>query len=169
MLDLTTVSVSVIKEHHTNVGLKANKAFTVNIPSVDMAREVDFCGTASGKTLDKSLHIKHSFGKLGAPLAMDCPLSMECRTLYEMELPKYNIYIGQIVQTHCKESFATGGKIDLEKLQPIMFSMYDLGYWNLVKRFTNALFPFKRRPTKGEALKLWLKKLQPQGVHHDCY
>lgn len=42
-------------------------------------REVDYCGIVSGYDHDKSRVFCVEYGKAGAPLIADVPISLECR------------------------------------------------------------------------------------------
>ena len=48
------LSVAVRKERHTLKGIKAEQAFSVSVPSVALAKQVDYCGLYSGAKRDKS-------------------------------------------------------------------------------------------------------------------
>jgi flavin reductase (DIM6/NTAB) family NADH-FMN oxidoreductase RutF len=63
------------KNHYTNPGIKENKAFSVCLPSEDMAEVTDYCGIVSGKKTDKSKIFDLFYGELKtAPMIKDCPL-----------------------------------------------------------------------------------------------
>lgn len=47
------IYISTDKSHHTNKGIKENLAFSINIPSADLAAKVDYCGLVSGRNTDK--------------------------------------------------------------------------------------------------------------------
>lgn len=49
IMDLGSVSFGMAKVHYTNVGIKENKTFSVNIPSVGMVEKADYCGLVSSK------------------------------------------------------------------------------------------------------------------------
>ena len=51
--ELGSISLSMAKSHYTNSGIKENGTFSVNIPSVEMVKETDYCGIVSGKNVDK--------------------------------------------------------------------------------------------------------------------
>lgn len=144
IMDLQTVSVSVRKEHYINEGIKKNNSFSVNLPSVEMIREVDLCGHISGRDYDKSVNFEtfHNSSK-NIPMIKQCPINMECQVTHTIDLPNYTVYVGKILATHCDSEMITNKKADLEKIQPILFSMQDYGYWNLNRRFAEAGFPFK--------------------------
>lgn len=145
IMDLQTVSVSVRKEHYINEGIKKNNSFSVNLPSVEMIREVDLCGHISGRDYDKAVNFEtfHNSSK-NIPMIKQCPINMECQVTHTIDLPYYTVYVGKILATHCDSEMIKNKKPDLEKIQPILFSMQDYGYWNLNRRFADAGFPFKQ-------------------------
>ncbi|MFC1939304.1 flavin reductase family protein [Chloroflexota bacterium] len=133
------ISLSIGKMHHTNVGIKENGTFSVNIPSVEMAKETDYCGLVSGKNVDKSAVFKSFYGKLQtAPMIKECPINMECRLSQTVDYPKHDIFIGEIIQTYCEEQCLTDGVVDFSKVQPILFVKNDRSYWKLGERFAEA-------------------------------
>ena len=119
IMDLGSVSLGMNKTHYTNSGIKANKTFSINIPSTKLVKETDYCGLVSGKDTDKADLFKTFYGKLKtAPLIEECAVNMECELLQTVDFPQHDIFIGKIVATHCDQSVLTGGAVDLEKLQP---------------------------------------------------
>jgi len=118
------VAVAIRRSRHTHKGITENKTFSVNIPSLDMVREADYCGTASGAKVDKVAvcQFKVFYGKLGtAPLIEQCPLNLECRLVHTIELGSHSLFIGQIEETHVSESCLTEGKLDLGKIRPLIY------------------------------------------------
>lgn len=139
IMDLGSVSWGMNKTHYTNIGIKANKTFSINIPSTKLVKETDYCGLVSGKDTDKAGLFKTFYGKLKTvPLIEECAVNMECELLQTVDFPQHDIFIGKIVETHCDESVLTGGVVDLEKLQPILFAMNDRSYYRLGERFARA-------------------------------
>ena len=46
--------ISSSKNHYTNIGIRENNTFSVNIPSIEMIEVTDYVGIKSGKHIDKS-------------------------------------------------------------------------------------------------------------------
>lgn len=140
ILHYITISVSMHKGHYTNGGVKENGTFSVNIPSTQMVKVTDYCGMVSGKEVDKAALFTNFYGKLKtAPMIKECPASMECRLIQTLELPTHEIFIGEIVATYCDEEYLTQGKnIDLQKVDPILFSMSGARYFQLGREFARA-------------------------------
>ena len=145
IMDLQTVSVSVRKEHFINEGIVKNNSFSINLPSVDMIREVDLCGHISGRDYDKAVNFETFYGSSKTtPLIKQCSINMECQVTHVINLSNYTYYVGKILASYCDSEMIKNKKADLEKIQPILFSMQDYGYWSLNRRFADAGFPFKQ-------------------------
>ena len=139
IMDLLSVSLGMNKVHYTNAGIKGNKTFSVNIPSVSMVKETDYCGLVSGESIDKAGLFNSFYGKLEtAPMIKECPINMECKLVQIVNFPRHDIFIGEIIETYCDDSCLTGGVVDFAKVQPILFTMNDTGYWKLGERFARA-------------------------------
>jgi len=120
------------KVHLTNEGIKANREFSVSIPSVAMVEVTDYIGMASGKSVDKSGLFKVFYGELGkAPLVDDCPVTMAVRLIEHVDLPTHDLFVGEIVETHADVEVLTNGVVDIAKVQPLLFDMGSKKYWSL--------------------------------------
>ena len=134
-----SISLSMNKKHYTNVGIKENGTFSVNIPSVEMVKKVDYCGIVSGKKVDKGKLFKNFYGKLKtAPMIQECPINMECRLIQTVDFPQHDIFIGEVVETYCDEQYLTEGVADFSKVRPVLFVMNDKSYWKLGEQFATA-------------------------------
>jgi flavin reductase (DIM6/NTAB) family NADH-FMN oxidoreductase RutF len=139
IMDHGTISVSMNKAHYTNSGIMENNTFSVNIPSIEMVKETDYCGITSGKTTDKSAIFECFYGDLKtAPIIRKCPINMECRLIKTVDFPKHDVFVGEIVETYCDDQIITDDVVDLAKVRPILFSMHNRGYWEIGKPFAKA-------------------------------
>jgi len=126
------ISLGMGKIHHTNIGIRENKTFSVNILSQDQIVEMDYVGVVSGNNTDKSKVFETFFGELKtAPLIQNCPLSMECRLYDTYELKSHDVFIGEIVATYADEAVLSDDKVDLTKVKPLLFDMASKKYWSL--------------------------------------
>jgi flavin reductase (DIM6/NTAB) family NADH-FMN oxidoreductase RutF len=139
IMDHESVSLGMNKSHYTNVCIKANGTFSINIPSVKMVKKTDHCGLVSGKTVDKSALFKTFYGKLkSAPMIEECPINMECELIKTVNFPNHDVFIGKIAATYCDEAVLTEGIVDFGKVQPILFVMNDRSYWKLGEKLAKA-------------------------------
>ena len=118
------------RSQHTNKGIRENKTFSVNIPSVDYVVETDHCGLVSGHDVDKSDIFRSFYGKLKtAPMIEEFPVCMECRVTRILDdvFEDHELIVGELVETYCEESCLTEGKVDMSKAK---FLLYAHELWN---------------------------------------
>src|SRR4030042_1245501 len=118
------ISVAVRHQRHTSKGIKQNKTFSVNIPSVDLVKEADYCGIVSGAKVDKVkvCGFKVFYGKLkNAPMIEQCPLNLECSLTHIIDLGSHDLIIGKIEETHISDNCLTEGKPDVTQINPLIY------------------------------------------------
>ena len=122
--DPPMISVAIQHHRYTYRGIRQNMTFSVNVPSVDMAREVDYCGMASGAKVDKVkvCQFRVFYGKLGnAPLIEQCPVNLECAVMHILNLGSHALIVGRIEEAHVSENCLTDGKPDVSKVNPLVY------------------------------------------------
>ena len=116
--------------HHTNLAIDQSKTFSVNYPSVDLIKKVDYCGTVSGKDADKSKVFDIFYGELKtAPMIKECTVTMECKVVNVVDMESSVMFFGSIEGAYSEESVMTDGNIDLKKLNPFLWTTPDENYW----------------------------------------
>ena len=82
----------------------------------------DYFGVESGNNVNKiekaGVHV-HKSAHVNAPIIEEYPLTLECKVKEWNE--EKEMLIGTIVSQQADESILTDGKVDLGKLQPIMY------------------------------------------------
>ncbi len=147
-IDTTRIYVSSFKEHYANKGASENGTFSVNSPSVDFVVEADYCGIASGKTADKSRVFDSFYGVLKtAPMASQCPINVECELVETLSIGSMDVFVGRVAQTYVDEKCITNGEPDIEKIQPLIYSM-DSKYWR-IGEFVAESFSVGKGYSKG--------------------
>ena len=119
------ISVGIRPGRYTHTGIRQNLTFSVNVPSVDLIRETDYCGIASGSKVDKVEVCQFSvfYGKLSnAPLIEQCPINLECKVLHILDLGSHSLFVGRVEETHVSESCLTDGKPDVDKIKPLIYT-----------------------------------------------
>jgi flavin reductase (DIM6/NTAB) family NADH-FMN oxidoreductase RutF len=126
------IAIALGKAHYTNNGIHTSRAFSVNVPSVDLVEKVDYCGIVSGRKEDKSTLFKVITGKTtGAPMIDDCPLCMECKIVNVVDLPSNEVFIGEIVGAYANAECFSDGKPDIKKIKPFTLTMPDNQFWEV--------------------------------------
>ncbi len=130
---------AINKRHYTMDGLKQNREFSINFPSMDMVTKVDYCGLGSGKKIDKTDVFTVFYGELeNAPMIQDCPLTIECRLRDLIDLPTNTIVLGDVVESYTTKEYLTDDKIDIKKMNPIILTMPDNRYWSVGEYLAKA-------------------------------
>jgi flavin reductase (DIM6/NTAB) family NADH-FMN oxidoreductase RutF len=146
------ISLGMAKAHYTNQGIRAHKTFSVNLPSQAMVMEADYIGLVSGKQTDKSMVFETFFGELQtAPLIKQCPVAMECRLREVVDTPTHDVFIGEVVATYANPDVLTNGKVDLAKVQPLLFDMSSRQYWTLGPAVARCWEVGKKLKPQGKA------------------
>ena len=125
-----TVYISVNKSHYTNAGIKENGYFSVNFPSKDLVEKTEYVGRVSGKDVDKSGVFTSFFGSAPkAPMIEECPVNILCRLIQTIDLPRNEVFIGEILETYVGKDFVADGNPDIKKINPLLLA--GGSYWEL--------------------------------------
>lgn len=117
------VCVAINKERYTAKGIDENGTFSLNIPSVSQVVPADHCGLVSGRREDKSGVFQTVYGTLKtAPLAVECPVNIECRLFHSVDCGSHYLRIGEVIEIHADPSCMTDGKPDVSKINPLVYA-----------------------------------------------
>jgi len=122
--DPPMVALPIRHQHYTLKGIMENRTFSVNVPTVELVKEADYCGIVSGAKTDKvkdcNFHI--FYGKLAtAPLIEQCPINMECSLMYILNSISHSIVIGRVDGTYVSQELMKDDKPALDKLSPLLW------------------------------------------------
>ena len=125
--DARQIVISLSK-HKTTENLELTGAFTVSFADVRTVAESDYFGLVSGKNVPDKVE-RAGFTvtpspNVDAPIINEYPLTLECKVVSW----KDGILIGEVVNMSADECILTDGKVDLEKLQPIVFDAAAMSY-----------------------------------------
>ena len=133
------MGVAFVKGRYTSNGIREHKEFSVNVPGTDIIEAVDYVGIVSGEKVDKSKVFESFYGQLKhAPMIRSCPLTMECKLINTVDLPRHEFFIGEIVGVYTEEKYLTDGKPDIRKMKPFTLTMPDNGYWSIGEQVGKA-------------------------------
>jgi flavin reductase (DIM6/NTAB) family NADH-FMN oxidoreductase RutF len=120
------IGVPIRHQQYTLKGMHQNLTFSVNIPSLDLVKETDYCGIVSGSKVDKvkACGFKVFYGSLGtAPLIEQCPIHLECRVVHVLNLGTHAFVLGEVKGAYITDSCLTDGKPDVKKIKPMIFDL----------------------------------------------
>ena len=127
-----TVSIALRQVRFSLKGIKEHGEFSINIPTTEMVKEVDYCGLYSGDKVDKSNIFNLFEGKeTKAPLIKNCPINLECKMVHLINLGTHTLVIGHILETHISDDCLHKGKPVPEKINPLIYAPGIREYYGL--------------------------------------
>lgn len=101
--DPPMIAIAIGHDKYSNKLIKETKEFVVNVPTIEILSEVDYCGTYSGRDVDKFEHTKLTpvnSDKVRPPLIKECPINIECKVVKIIALPSHDLFIGEVLAVH---------------------------------------------------------------------
>jgi flavin reductase (DIM6/NTAB) family NADH-FMN oxidoreductase RutF len=127
------IGVSIRPSRYSHALVTAAGEFAVNVPTAEMVRAVDWCGTVSGHAEDKfkalgltaiPTHVIHT------AVIQECPLTIECQVTQTLHLGSHDLFLGNVVAVQVEEAILdVRGDIDLGKANPLAYGGH--AYWTL--------------------------------------
>ena len=119
--------------------------FILNIPTQNLLKETDICGTISGRDKDKfdlCGFTKAKASMVRSLMIKECPVNIECKVTNILSLGAHDMFIGEVVKIHRDASVLDKkGNMDYSKASPVVYNQGE--YWSLGKRIGRHGFSAK--------------------------
>ena len=132
--------ISVRPSRYSYEILKEHSEFVINLPSVSMAKQVDYAGIYTGKKVDKWKKCgltKQKSERVDTPTVAECPIALECRITDIIPMGSHDVFMADIVGVSCHESILDeDGRMCFERADLLAYAhgqYYSLG--DVVGRF----------------------------------
>lgn len=139
------MSISVGHKQYSKIGIDENGTFSINQPTADLVRELDYCGMTSGRNVDKAVLFETFYGDLDtAPMIRQCPINIECRVVQTLTRPVHTVFLGEVVAVHANEEYLGEGLPDVARIDPVFYAPDPSSgkgahsYWKLGERIGRA-------------------------------
>lgn len=113
-----------LAKHKTTDNIKKTGAFTVAFATKDTLVMSDYFGIETGNKVNKieaaGAHV-HKSAHVNAPIIEEYPVTLECECKSWDDAT--GILVGKIVAMQADDSVLTDGKVDYDKLQPLIFDI----------------------------------------------
>ena len=94
------VAIAVFQGNFIHELIKASGEYAINVPSLDLLKQVQYCGSVSGRDVDKfqatGLH-QGEPKQIGAPLVDECLAHLECAVTDVVTPGDHSIFIAEVV------------------------------------------------------------------------
>lgn len=94
------VGCVVSDRNHSHGLLAASGECTINVPTVELARQVVRCGNTSGAKVDKFKRYgltPRQASRVAAPLIDECAANLECRVVDRSAVRRYSMFVVEVV------------------------------------------------------------------------
>ncbi len=104
----TLVYVSIRPSRFSNELIRKSGEFVINVPTVEMAKAVDFCGVKSGRDIDKFKQtglIAAKSSVVSAPQVEQSPISLECKVKEIKSFGTHDMFLAEVVAVDIDEKY----------------------------------------------------------------
>ncbi len=151
------LSISIRPERLSYEYIKETMEFTVNLPSINMTKAVDYCGVRPGRKFDKIKEMNFTMregSNVNVSYIDECPVSIECKVKSIIPLGTHDLFIADVVCSHIdKDLIDEKGKIHFEEADLITYC-----HGEYFKMDTEALGKFGYSVAKNPIVKEKSKK-----------
>jgi flavin reductase (DIM6/NTAB) family NADH-FMN oxidoreductase RutF len=131
--DPPMLSISIRPSRYSNELIKQQGEFAVNLPTVDLVRVTDYCGSVSGRNVDKFAATSLTpvpAQAIGTVIIADCPVNIECQVMQVLPLGAHDLFLAKVVAVQVDESLLNeAGGVDLSQVE--LFTYSGRRYWSL--------------------------------------
>jgi flavin reductase (DIM6/NTAB) family NADH-FMN oxidoreductase RutF len=121
--DPPLVGVSISPRRFTHELIEQSGEFALNVPGLNLARQVKLCGTRSGRNVDKfrEAHLTPVEAKVvSGPLIEECLAHLECTLVEHYSLGDHTLFIGRVVAAQAEAgTFSETWLLDDEEIKPL--------------------------------------------------
>ena len=118
------IAIGINTKRHSFKLIEEHDEFVINYPTINQLKEMDYCGTRSGRDVNKweQLGLTKEKGKVvQVPLVKEFPWNMECKVVNRLELGSHVCFFGEVVAVHCEEKYLKNNSIDPDKLDTFAY------------------------------------------------
>ena len=127
------IGIAIHKERYSHSLISKTREYVVNLPTKSILDKVLFCGSVSGRNVNKfeeSGLTPLSPTVVRAPLIAECPINIECKVIGIQVIGDHDLFLGEAVAQHVDEdALDEKGKIIVEKLDGYAFVLGE--FWTL--------------------------------------
>ena len=121
--DPPLISIAVGRTRYTHECINARKEFVLNLPTMDILKEVMIVGSTSGREEDKfeksDLTPMESIA-IKTPGVKECVSHLECKVIDTKEAGDHTIFIGKVIATTCDLEGIKDGVLDISRIKPVL-------------------------------------------------
>ncbi len=142
------LAVAVRPTRHSHPLIVETGEFTVNLPAAGNLDAVDFCGTFSGRDVDKwaETHLTPvPSAKVLPPRIGEFPVNIECALRHTLPLGSHDLFVGEVLAVHvARDVTGEDGRVDPERLASVVYG-HGRAYYGLGENLGRAYQARRKR------------------------
>ncbi len=114
------VAISVAPQRYSHDLIKDSKEFTMNVPTKEIISEVFYCGTHSGRRVDKfkkTILTPLDGIMVQCPRIKECISHLECKVIDHKKYGDHTLFVGQVLKCLGREDVLVNNQIDIKKVE----------------------------------------------------
>ena len=118
------IAIGIRESRYSFHLLEEHEEFVINYPSKDQIREMDYCGTRSGKDVNKWKELNLTQEKASiveVPMIAEFPWNMECKVIRKLKLGSHTSFFGEVVAIHSDTNYTKNKRLDPEKINTFAY------------------------------------------------
>ena len=150
----TLVYVSIRPSRYSNEIIRKTREFVINVPTVKLAKAVDWCGVKSGRNVDKfkQMHLTAlKCSSIKAPQIGESPISLECKVKQITEYGSHDMFLAEVVAVNVDDAYI-GEKNDLNLEKAGLLAYAHGFYYSLGKKIGKFGWSVEKKKTVKKRL-----------------
>lgn len=130
------IAISIRPTRHSFQLIENYGEFVINYPTIEQLKETDYCGTRSGRDVNKWTQLNLTQEKASivqVPMIKEFPWNMECEVINRIELGSHICFFGKVVATHSDPKYVKEDTLNPENFN---FPVYLAGNYLEIKQGT---------------------------------
>jgi flavin reductase (DIM6/NTAB) family NADH-FMN oxidoreductase RutF len=143
------VCLAIRPERLSHAMVQETGEFVINLPRATLLRAVDFCGTTSGRDVDKFAEARFTALpsiKVRPPAIGECPVNLECVVRQSQPLGSHVLFLAEVVALRADEDIVEDGAVIAGRLAPLAYDPFGGDYWTLKEVVAHHGFSEGRMP-----------------------
>ncbi|MFX0181881.1 MAG: flavin reductase family protein [Candidatus Hodarchaeota archaeon] len=103
------VMIGIVPKRFSYELIKETMDYSINIPTPNFMKEIKYCGSKSGRDVDKFAETTLTpmkAKKITSVLIKECPVSLECKVVHIINLGGTHVwFVGEVVAAHKMENY----------------------------------------------------------------
>jgi flavin reductase (DIM6/NTAB) family NADH-FMN oxidoreductase RutF len=117
-------AISIAPGRYSHNLIRETKEFAINFVPYTLVKQTHFCGTHTGRTIDKTEATSLTFipsKKISVPLIQECYAHLECKLIQNLTVGDHTVFIGEVLAVQYDEHAFENDLLLVEHIEPTYY------------------------------------------------